>query len=273
METTTRRTLETSANRLMWVGDERVLYAGLLGEPSLRTMGAVTLYVALAAPLRVRIDGNSWQCCEAAIVQPYVPHEVACNARLIGGLWLEPESLDAARLPPLLRRSSGPFDDPAFVARVRAGHAALRDGGGTLTTRSFDERFFGAALPERRIDARIERVLQRLRADPARALSAAECAAEAGLSPSRFLHLFKAELGVSLRTLRSWKRARSLLHHVRREASLAHVALDSGYPDSTHFSHSIRQVYGLRPKDIFAGSRRLSVLSDAGTATGRSSSI
>ncbi|WP_309901090.1 hypothetical protein [Variovorax soli] len=37
------------------------------------------------------------------------------------------------------------------------------------------------------------------------------------------------------------------------------MALDTGYPDSTHFSHSIRQVYGLRPSDILAGSRRLAV--------------
>jgi AraC-like DNA-binding protein len=37
------------------------------------------------------------------------------------------------------------------------------------------------------------------------------------------------------------------------------VALDTGYPDSTHFSHSIRHTYGLKPKDIFAGSRRLRI--------------
>ena len=53
---------------------------------------------------------------------------------------------------------------------------------------------------------------------------------------------------------------RSLLHHVTRDANLLHVALDTGYPDATHFSHSIRQVYGLRPRDLFAGSRRLTVL-------------
>ena len=37
------------------------------------------------------------------------------------------------------------------------------------------------------------------------------------------------------------------------------VALDVGYPDSTHFSHSIRQVYGLTPKSIFAGCRKLAL--------------
>ena len=42
--------------------------------------------------------------------------------------------------------------------------------------------------------------------------------------------------------------------------------LDTGYPDSTHFSHSIRQVYGLNPRDLFAGSRALTVLGDSPAA-------
>ena len=79
------------------------------------------------------------------------------------------------------------------------------------------------------------------------------------LSFSRFLHLFKQEIGVPFRSFRTWKRARSLLHYINRDSNLAHAALDTGYPDSTHFSHSIRQVYGLKPKDIFAGSRRLEI--------------
>ena len=52
---------------------------------------------------------------------------------------------------------------------------------------------------------------------------------------------------------------KGLLRHVRQCTTLTDIALDTGYPDSTHFSHSIRQVYGLRPSDILAGSRRLAL--------------
>ena len=44
-----------------------------------------------------------------------------------------------------------------------------------------------------------------------------------------------------------------------QDANLANIALDVGYPDSTHFSHSVRQVYGLTPKSIFAGCRKLAL--------------
>ena len=82
-------------------------------------------------------------------------------------------------------------------------------------------------------------------------MTAADCAASAGLSPSRFLHLFKEQTGVSFRAFRAWKRARHLLHFANQDINLAHLAQDIGYPDSTHFSHSIRRFYGLKPRAIF----------------------
>jgi methylphosphotriester-DNA--protein-cysteine methyltransferase len=67
-------------------------------------------------------------------------------------------------------------------------------------------------------------------------------------------------VGIPFRSLRTWKRARSLLQHVHSGGSLIDVALDIGYPDSTHFSHSIRQTFGLKPRDIVAGSRKLRII-------------
>ena len=42
-----------------------------------------------------------------------------------------------------------------------------------------------------------------------------------------------------------WKRARRFMDHANRDHSVTEVALDLGYPDSTHFSHSIRACFGL----------------------------
>src|SRR5207245_10808436 len=90
-------------------------------------------------------------------------------------------------------------------------------------------------------------------------VTAASCATQAGLSSSRFLHLFKEQTGVSFRAFRAWKRARHLLHFANQNINLAHLAQDIGYPDSTHFSHSIRRFYGLKPRAIFLGSRDLAI--------------
>ena len=269
-------------NRVMWLNNDRVFYAGLLGQVSVRTMGGWLVYASLGAPIRIALgdaaapgtdDAVRWHSTDLAVVPPYQPHRVACNARLICSITIEPETIDLAGLPAFMQRHvgavpAGDADAAAVLQRVRAAHAWLREQGSgvDLSTADVDERCFGHRLAPRRIDARIHRVLEDIRNDPARSTTAQDCAATAGLSFSRFLHLFKDEVGTPFRSLRTWKRARSLLHHVTRGANLVHVALDTGYPDSTHFSHSIRHVYGLRPRDLFAGSRALTVLGDSPAA-------
>jgi AraC-like DNA-binding protein len=77
------------------------------------------------------------------------------------------------------------------------------------------------------------------------------------------VHLFKEEIGMTVRAFCAWKRARCVLPSMTGPCNLTQLALEAGYPDSTHFSHSIRRIFGLRPRDILAGSRRLSLLCPA----------
>ena len=274
--------LSDRRNRVMWLNNDRVFYAGLLGAVGVRTMGGWLVYASLGAPLRIALEDapanvaaadSPWQVAQLAVVPPWVPHRVACDERLICSLTIEPETVDEAALPAWLRQHAGavPASHPAhqqMLQRLGAAHAWLSGPGctGDWQTACFDRALFGQVLVPRRIDPRIAGVLEAMRNDPALLTTAQACAGQVGLSFSRFLHLFKAEVGTPFRSLRTWKRARSLLHHVTRDASLVHVALDTGYPDSTHFSHSIRQVYGLKPRDLFAGSRQLTVLGDSPAA-------
>ncbi len=247
------------SERLMWVTPDRVFYVGLLGAPSVRMMGSIIVYVAVKDAIRIRIDDHDWRVTEMAVVPPYVPHEVLSEARLINVIKVEAETVNLVDLP-LVLRGRGPVEAPEFVTRVRQRSVELRAReNGDLMSLDFDRLFFDEPLARRQIDRRIQEVIDGIKRDPSAPAHAEDCARDVSLSFSRFLHLFKDETGVPFRSFRSWKRARSLLHRVNRTSNLAHVALDIGYPDSTHFSHSIRQAYGLKPKDIFAGSRRLAV--------------
>ncbi|MDM0116476.1 AraC family transcriptional regulator [Variovorax sp. J22R133] len=255
-------------DRLMWLTTHRVFYAGLLGAVGERTFGGWGIYVALSAgdPIRVCIGNGAWQSGELLVVPPQVPHRVESAQPLVLNLLIESDSVDPARLPAFLQ-NCGRVDAPRFVERVRGMHARLLAASGRESFEGFDfdTLFFGEPLAPRAMDARIQRVVDRINADPSGPASAEECARAVNLSFSRFLHLFKEETGVPFRSFRAWKRARSLLRHVRQPSSLTDIALDAGYPDSTHFSHSIRQVYGLRPSEILAGSRRLKLHDGAAT--------
>ncbi|WP_249931115.1 AraC family transcriptional regulator [Ramlibacter sp. 2FC] len=247
------------AGRVMWIDPDRVLYAGLLGTPSLRSLGAYVIYVGLEAPIDLSIADREWQCSLVAVVPPYVPHRVRCEARGVGVILIEPETVEEARLPQWLRGRGG-IDERAFVERVRAACARLRIAGDDeAALADFDTTVLGERLPPRKVDARIRAVLDAIKRDPCARNTGEAFAADTHLSLSRFVHLFKAEVGVPFRRFRSWRRARHLLHRATSDAPLVEIALDAGYPDSTHFSHSIRLAFGLTPKAILAGSRKLAV--------------
>ncbi len=244
---------------LMWITPGRVLYAGLLGRPSLRKMGGFIVYVAQEQPIRVSMNGGPWQQGDLAVVPPYVPHRIASETRFIIDLIVEPETVQQGLLPDFLRGQQGVVSAPEFVARVRRVLAQwhLRCEAVALDDAAFDQVLFGEVLARATLDPRIAQVLADIAQNPAGDSSAAQYAARFTLSFSRFVHLFKEQVGVPLRTLRMWKRARSMLDYVTQSANLADIAQITGYPDSSHFSHSIRQVFGLSPKDVFAGSRKL----------------
>lgn len=250
---------------IMLINPDRSAYAGLLGRPSRRIHGSLTVYVSLGRAFRVSIDECSWEPAELAIAPPYVPHRISSEDRQIGVLQLESETLDPGRLPPFLS-AHGAIVRADLLDRIREAFARLRgaDPGLDPLTVDIDELFFGAAIERRRLDPRIALVAERIRERPCTPVDAHAWADLAGLSCSRFLHLFRAEIGTTFRRFRAWKRARSLLPHVSRQPNLSDFALELGYPDATHFSHSIRNFFGLTPKDIFMGSRRLAVVAQRG---------
>lgn len=244
------------SGRLMLISPERVLYAGLLGRPRKRAGGGFSLYAAMQGNLRIT-DGKSETIGEVAAVAPYVTHSVESEYPSIICLVIEPETVEPAALAALSARISGQ-ESCDIAQRIRAAYETLRrqERRGGFTTAEFDRLVLGEELPRRNIDPRIRRAAISLNDFSGSKLTAVDCAASVNLSPSRFLHLFKEQTGVSFRAFRAWKRARHLLHFVNEDINLAQ---DIGYPDSTHFSHSIRRFYGLQPRAIFSGSRDLAI--------------
>ncbi|MCK9285637.1 MAG: AraC family transcriptional regulator [Rhodocyclaceae bacterium] len=255
-------TLDTPG-RILIINRDLLLYVGLHGSPSERTFGALTFYFPFDHSLSVQLNDEPWQLCGYAVVPPYVPHRVTTTDKLYRVLMVETENIDIAAL---LQKFGGE-EGNALVSRIGErinallGRLDASDRHGELPEPNLEALFFDIPLPRRELDPRIRKVVDRINRHPDENFSARDCAREVALSPSRFIHLFNAELGVTLRSFKLWKRARNFLGYVTHPSNLTDLALDIGYPDATYFSHSIRRIYGLKPKDIFAGSRRLRLYS------------
>jgi AraC-like DNA-binding protein len=246
-----------SRERLMFITPNRIAYAGLLGTPGTRIFGATTLYLSLRNPFQLWQRGTDMREAKFAIVPAYVPHRVATRDRSIVEVLLEAESVDSSLM---IEQFAGTRELAEQTAdRVIEGFRCLRENWANAADLDFDALFFNARPPQRKLDPRIAVVAERIRLTPAEKHPAEACAEQAGLSFSRFTHLFCDQMGTTLRRFRAWKRARGVMHIVHGGGNLLEAALNAGYADSTHFSHSLRQFYGLPPKDIFSGARGLAV--------------
>lgn len=254
-----RRPVASSTSKqdhMMLITPSRLAYRGLFGTPGARNFGAWVFYVAVKAAFEVSVDGGPARRERFIAVPPYTPHRVSTTDREMNEVLVEAETVDDALLREHWLASDAQRD--ALAERIRAGFVP-----GAEQAADFDLRFFGAPLPTRRLDTRVLRAIERMKDDPAGRLTAEDCAALTGLSFSRFTHLFSEQTRTTFRRFRAWKRARGLMPLIGNGLNLLDVALDAGYADSTHFSHSVRQFYGYTPRDIFHGSRRVAVISQA----------
>lgn len=253
---------------LLYLSPERVLYRGPLGQPSVRTLGAAACYVSLHGTLSLTgADGQAWQRARALCMPAGVPHQVAVDRGHVVCYLVESGFSNTCGIGaggPVLAFGGG--EDLDLLARLSTLDLRSWRGAGHHIDAELDRLVLGQALPSRVLDPRIADVARRIQTEPALPWKAADAAEQCGLSTSRFMHVFKAEVGVGWRAFRAWKRARGLLGCVHGGENLTQLALSLGYPDGTHFSHAIRQITGLRPSDIISGSRHLSVWNESGVS-------
>lgn len=252
---------------LLYVSPDRVLYRGWLGRPRERRLAASAWYLPIAGELTVLgARGEAQRGSFAVKVPAGMPHQVEATCGQVvcflaeadfGDVPAHDESLSVRHLSSAERSVLTSLD----VRRLQAWKEERRN-----IDLELDQLVSGRTWARRELDDRITDVVRRVRREPAQAWQAKDLATHCHLSPSRFMHLFKAELGMGWRDFRAWTRARALLVRVHTDDNLTQVALSLGYPDGTHFSHAIRQITGLTPSDIVVGSRNLSIWNDSGVS-------
>ena len=242
--------------RVMLITRDRIAFCGPFGLPSSRCLGAWTFYLSPDHPFEIHEQGQVGRSTTFALVPPWVAHRVVPTGRDLAVLLVEPDSVDTEAMR--IRLTGSP------EAQQRTA-LAIRDGFRKDSTQAvdFDGHFFGGALPRRRLDRRIRRVIDLIAAPETAHLSAEQCASQVFLSSSRFMHLFSEQTQTTFRRLRGWKRARRFLTMLASDSKLVDVALDAGYADSTHLSRCVRSCYGYTPATMCQASRALAVVARA----------
>ena len=245
---------ETAAAKLIGWG-ARALYLGpAFGLTPHRNATAV-LAVGLDGLLEVADDpvdaATRYRPSRSVFILPNSLHHLRIERGRMAFLYVDPFGRD---LKALIPRMTSVTPRAAFDLREEAATISVLTG---LAENRVSALECYASLGEllgiggkAKTNGRIASALRYMRDEPHRAHRLTTLAARAGLSTSRFLHLFKAETGVPLRRYRIWNRMGAAMRACGEGASLTDAAHGAGFASSAHFSSAFRDMFGMMPSDL-----------------------
>lgn len=238
---------------ILHVGRGCAFWAGATAYLGDHQGGAPVLLAGLYGKFRLRLQGDPWLTCRAAIIPPGVSHELDFGGEPFAALYLEPNLGALGVLSPLLRNfsqtSCALIGDSAEIPLFRSFYEDssslqwLEDALSDVTM--FAKKASHATI----IDPRLSAAVDLLHAHYFDRMPVDDLARRVGLSASRFQHLFTRQIGVPFRRYRAWSRLRGVWRQVAEGASLTEAAHASGFFDSAHFSHEFRRTFGKAPSD------------------------
>lgn len=111
-------------------------------------------------------------------------------------------------------------------------------------------------------DARLTLVLSLIEEKPDRKISVPVLADAAGLSESRLQHLFKEQIGISMKRYMLWKRMIDGINFAIKGSDLTTAAYEAGFSDAAHMSRTFKEMFGINLSKIFENSRSIQVINE-----------
>ncbi len=222
------------------------LFAGRAGDNQLHRHYAVQIAFSSTRPVQMtgadgsRFAGGIVGCAVG------VTHRIEPADEEIILAYLEPTSTIGAAVQNILGSISivAPLPDDFLVRELRNAIAE----GASQKAESLLSQLFGNVTPAggHTPDPRLAALVRSSAFDGVPPTLAA-AAQRIGLSPSRFSHLFSAEMGIAYRAFVKWRKLLATLDSVSRGADLTQAAHAGGFADSAHFSRTFKDIFGLTP--------------------------
>jgi AraC-like DNA-binding protein len=218
---------------------------------------AIQVVIALEGCMAICGGDGRWRESRGIIVRPDAEHSFDCNGALGVMLFIDPESSEGAWLSGSLWQDITTIAD----ARVDALAAELR----ALADQPDDDADIAALVrrcvhglrtgtaPTRRLDARVSTVLDAIRASDELRISLDTAAAQAFLSPTRFAHLFKEQVGLPFSRYMLWRKLTRAMVAIGSEATIAAAAHAADFADAAHLTRTFYQMVGMAPSALMQG--------------------
>jgi AraC-like DNA-binding protein len=248
--------LATDLRWYLWEGGFLVIgQAG--GEVPPHAHHAIQIAVAIEGKVAIRQAGETWREARGVIVRPDVEHSFHGQDATGAMLFVDPESSEGAWLQTGLAGPITLVPDARLHACVTELHAFLERPLEAMEVADLIRHCVRALCagvpPTRRLDARIASVLSTIRESDDLRMSLEAAAELVHLSPGRFAHLFKDEIGLPFRRYMLWRKVTRAMLAIGSERTLAAAAQSGDFADAAHLTRTFSQMFGIPPSVMMRG--------------------
>lgn len=201
------------------------------------------LEIIVSADSSIQIKGNmgSEISSKAVLVMPNEFHQTTTKGQTTF-IFIEPESalaikvIDAYGLGGSLKSIENKISEN-LINKLSSG--------------IISDAMFSSSTVSSQLDVRIKNVVEFIRSNIiSNEIGLDILAGVACLSTSRFVHLFKEQIGIPLRPFILWCRMRVAVDTVLSGMTLTQAAHQAGFSDASHLSRTFMEMFGVNPSAV-----------------------
>lgn len=256
----------TSRDAYRWLSEPRwylweggfLLIARADGVVPSHAHHAIQIVIALDGEVAIRgKEEEEWHTGQGVIVRPDAAHSFSCNGALGAMLFVDPESVEGRWLRSSLQSDITIVSGPRLTATAQEFRRFIEQPFASMEIgeliRHCVQALSPGVPPSRRLDARVTAVLDTIREMDDLRISLERAAEKAFLSPSRFAHLFKQQVGLPFSRYVLWRKLTRAMVAIATEGTISAAAHAADFADAAHLTRTFYQMVGMAPSVLMRG--------------------
>jgi AraC family transcriptional regulator len=218
---------------------------------------AIQIVIALDGCVAIRGRDDGWRESRGIVVRPDAAHAFDCNGALGVMVFVDPESREGAWLSSSLRHDITAVPETRLDATLPAMRAFAAQPDETediaALVHACVHGLGPGPAPTRRFDSRVTRVLDAIRTSDDLRISLDSAADMACLSPTRFAHVFRDQVGLPFSRYILWRKLTRAMVAIASERTIAAAAHAADFADAAHLTRTCYQMVGMAPSALMRG--------------------
>ena len=199
---------------------------------------------------------TSWRRGGGIVVRADAEHPLDCNGALGVMVFVDPESREGAWLSASLRQDITTVPDTRLISMPQLRTFAEQPDETqdvAALVRGCVQSLRPGLAPTRRFDSRVTTVLNAIRESDDLRMSLDKAADMACLSPTRFAHLFRDQVGLPFSRYMLWRKLTRAMVAIASERTIAAAAHAADFADAAHLTRTFYQMVGMAPSALMRG--------------------